>query len=106
MKKLGPDFVGSFYFKQTPSGNLIGEFINNYSSSINVESAKLKRFLENFVGDFTSVWDDGVLHKAKLKITKKYDKYIVEWTDPGHYNYEGEAIVVDNILMGYYRVKP
>lgn len=100
------DFVGSFYFKQTTTGNLLGEFINNDSTIINVESAVLTSIKGAFIGTYDSIWNDGTLHSAKLEITKVHNKFIVEWTDVSSYNYEGQAMIVDNILTGYYRVKP
>lgn len=103
------DFAGGFYFKETSSGNLIGEFINNDSIDVNVEAARLNIRHAMFEGIYDSTWDDGTLHQADLEIKKINKKYSLTWTDRmtgGGINYEGEGIIVDDILTGYYKVKP
>ncbi len=100
------DFVGSFYFKKTISGNLIGEFLNNDSPIINVEGATVVKSKGGFEGTYNSIWYDSSIHNATLTISKSKNKYLIKWIDKSSLNYEGQAMIVDNILTGYYRVKP
>ncbi len=102
---MRPDFVGSFYFKQTNTGNLIGEFINNESFDIHVESAKLVNDQQLFVGTYTSTWFDETLHLATLIISRVGNKFNLDWTDSKSINYEGQGFIADDMLIGYYRRK-
>jgi hypothetical protein len=100
---MNSNFVGSFYFKQTIGGNLLGEFLNNGSNVINVECATLKTHKANFVGTYDSTWDDGKLHRALLEITSlANNKYLLTWKEPGVIDYEGQGMLVDDILLGFY----
>ena len=100
MKKL----IGTFYFKQTIYGNLIGEFTNNTSEEILTETASLEGKNKDFEGTYNSIWFDVELHQSTLSITKKLNKYLLKWTESGKSQYEGEGILVDSILIGFYKM--
>ena len=99
------DFVGSFYFKQTITGNLIGEFINNDSFDVHVESAKRVNDQQLFEGTYDSTWFDETLHLATLTISRVGNKFNLEWNDSKSIHYEGQGFIVDSMLIGYYRRK-
>ena len=95
---------GSFYFKQTSSSNLIGEFTNNESTEILAETATPSKLIKEYDGVFDSVWFDIELHRAELTISKIENKYKLKWIEPGKPSFEGEGMLVDNILIGYYKM--
>ena len=100
-------FVGSFYFKRTTSGNLLGEFSNNGDANLHVESARLVGSTTDFIGNYISSWDDGTISSANLKISPFGNKYQVVWSHKtgSTIDYEGEAFVAGEMLIGYYRKK-
>mgnify|MGYP001557141211 CR=1 FL=1 len=104
------NFVGSFYFKQTVNGNLIGEYANNNDKFISTESATNNNHSNacNFIGLYDSTWFDTEMHHANLKIDRRENTnnkiFILRWTDVGGQpNYEGEGFQVGDKLIGYYR---
>lgn len=103
---MNENLIGTFYFKQTTSRNLLGEFANNKNGEILTETATPKPPLTNkdYEGDYNSVWFDTELHRADLSIKKPGNKYKLKWTETGKPSYEGEGILVDNILIGYYKM--
>ena len=104
------NFVGSFYFKQTVNGNLIGEYANNNDNFISTDSATNRCHSNNcdFIGTYDSTWFDTDMHRAELKISLRQNTnnkiFILHWTDiGGQPNYEGEGFQVGDKLIGYYR---
>ena len=100
--------IGRFYFRQTSSGNLLGEFSNNHTDCNITESANLKGEFKNvFIGDFKSTWYESIAHSLDLNIKyKEYtgDKlYTLVWKKGDIPKYYGEGFLVDNILIGDYR---
>ena len=96
------DFMGCFYFKKTSSGSLLGEFINNDDTKINIEAATQISNSFNFIGTYNCIWNDGTLKNADLTVTlKSSGRYKLEWVGKP-INYYGEGIIIDDILMGYY----
>jgi len=96
---------GTFYFKSTVNGNLLGEFTNNNSKEIMTESATLDNDLESeliFVGNYRSVWFDIVLKEMNLEIREEGIKYYLSWSENGIEIYKGEGFLVDEILVGHY----
>ena len=70
--------TGRFYFKQTDSGNLLGEFSNNSMSVNSTESADIVKNEANaFIGDYKSSWiEDGEAELLNLKIELKINTKI------------------------------
>ena len=78
--------IGSFYFKQTVTKNLIGEFTNNKLFRVLTESADFidSAVNEDFIGTYHSTWQQNEEHFfAKLKIDYKEGSnnsiYILKW---------------------------
>mgnify|MGYP000954873765 FL=1 len=99
--------IGSFYFKLTNSGNLIGEYSNNNIFVVETECAKSRIGNNGFLGKFKSVWTDGT-NKSDvydLEIILKPGSTLVyglRWEKKGAI-YEGEGFIVDNMLIGCYK---
>jgi hypothetical protein len=93
---------GRFYFKQTSNGNLIGEW-SNYESEPATESADLLgdyNTSTQFVGTYNSTWQEngvGIFSKLRISNTAPSKKFTLKWD-----NFEGEAMLCDNILIGDY----
>ena len=101
---MSKKLIGTFYFKRTLHGNIIGEFTNNDSSKIMTESATPKSSTIDFEGEYNSNWFDITTHSADLNIEKNGNKFKINWTELHNPSYEGEAILVDDLLVGYYRM--
>jgi len=101
--------TGSFYFKKTFNGNLIGEFANNDPSSMVItENANIQNSIFGFIGTYISTWYDNASHQAQLEIKAIGNKstFSLIWTENGKITYEGEAFLQDeNILVGFYQTK-
>ena len=100
--------IGQFYFKQSVNGNLLGEFSNNQSSINTTESADIIHHnISDFRGTYNTTWqEDGEPFFATLTITFKSNTrgiYSLEWRRNNTIIYWGEALIVDNILVGHYR---
>lgn len=105
MSKL---FHGRFSFKKTQSGNLLGEFSNNSSDGVFTESADLCKNENGFEGTYITTWQEsGSAIVCNLSITKKYANsnniYTLIWSDTSGTTFTGEAMIVDNILVGDYK---
>ncbi len=103
--------IGSFYFKQTPSGNLIGEFTNSIMEDIITESADKKPGTKGFNGEFVSSWVEyEVAHVTLLTIKgpTPNGKFSLHWepVSDGTSRFKGEGMIVDGILIGYYKSIP
>ena len=104
--------IGRFYFKITPSGNLIGEYSNRSSSSLGSFAEAATRISEGngWIGDYQSTWCEApnfAVASARLKITQvNADIFIVKWYDSAEPNpktlFDGEAMVCDGMLIGDY----
>jgi hypothetical protein len=95
--------TGTFYFKRTSYGNLIGEFTNNVTKKVQTESAMPTEATVNFVGEYDSIWFDDSLHKSTLTISEVQGKFELHWSEGGKAIFIGEGIEVDNMLIGQYR---
>lgn len=93
---------GSFFFKRTATGNLIGEFTNTESSEITPEVAVPQGQNTSFSGIYTSTWFDTEHHLSTLLITQNGVKFKLEWREPTKKGYKGEGMLVDGILVGHY----
>lgn len=101
--------IGRFYFRQTDSGNLLGEFSNNHIDYVITECANLVTdYKDKFIGTYESTWFESKANALKLKIDYKTSPiskvYTLIWTDNNNViQYSGEGFIVDNILIGDYR---
>lgn len=102
---MNKNFCGSFWFEKTINGNLIGEFSNTDSTTINTESAQKIVPDSKFDGDYISTWFDIVLCKADLKIRNTNgQKFTFDWKAVGGINYEEEGFLSsENRIIGFYR---
>jgi len=96
--------TGSFYFKLTVNGNLIGEFTNNHSDGITVEAANRNDVGNSFIGNYQTSWREGNTYSADLSITFRENsnqlKFELLWK--GTNIFRGEGFLVDGILIGHY----
>lgn len=103
--------IGSFYFKKTINGNLIGEFTNiDPTATIRTENANVTIPGPGFNGTYISTWYDNDLHSAQLEIKSKgtTGALILEWREGTNANliYMGEGFLQDeNTLIGFYQKK-
>jgi hypothetical protein len=100
--------IGRFYFKQTKSGNLIGEFSNNMSPINLTECSNINsKFNEDFCGDFKTIWFENKENLLNLKIERRdindNNIYKLTWSNNGGVIFWGEGFIVDDILIGDYR---
>ena len=104
--------TGRFYFKQTDSGNLIGEFSNNKMIVNSTESADIVKIKVNvFIGDYKSSWiENGEVELLNLRIELKTNTKIYKliWfkanaEEPAFW---GEGFLVDKMLIGNYQDFP
>jgi hypothetical protein len=101
---MEPKVIGSFYFKKTNSGNLIGEFTNNKLKKILTESATINHEeIDKFEGEYTSSWHQNNT-SILVNLTIKLDglKYVLEWGKDNNTLFKGEGFNVNNILIGHY----
>ncbi len=104
--------IGSFFFKKTQNGNLIGEFSNNQSDIISTESADRTdpSDFSDFVGVYNATWQqNGETFFRTLSISLKQNNlhriYELRWVDSNrHPTFYGEGFLVENILIGHYRI--
>lgn len=104
------NIIGVFYFKQTDSGNLIGEFTNNKMTTFNIESANNQAEFSSkkYEGKYLTTWlEDGNSHVAELVITqntinKKSYKLIWKKINSEDTVFCGNGFIVDGILIGNY----
>jgi len=104
--------IGRFYFKITPSGNLIGEYSHRNPSSQGsfAEAATRSSPGSSWVGDYRTVWCEGPSNSAEsayLKITQSASGvFSVLWCESLQPNakviFDGEAILCDGMLVGDY----
>jgi hypothetical protein len=105
--------IGRFYFKRTRTGNLIGEFSNNFSSNnpsqsvIQTESADAINITTDFVGICRSTWNEGNAINSRLTISFKPRTnnriYTLLWEENGIPIFWSEAMLFEDILIGDYR---
>ena len=98
--------IGTFYFKKTINGNIIGEYTNNKMESLSVECAQ--QIIEKsdlFEGIYKSTWIEGEKSESSsLEITlQSKSKYELIWkSNSNAVLFRGNGFVVDKMLIGTY----
>ncbi|MCJ8154906.1 hypothetical protein MKJ01_14140 [Chryseobacterium sp. SSA4.19] len=98
---------GSFYFKITVTGNLIGEYFNNYSNVSLSKSANRINPGIGFVGQYVTSWSENQTSAEINKLTIEEistNMFKLIWTDMnGKETFHGKASLLEkNIIYGYY----
>lgn len=98
--------IGSFYFRLTSNGNLLGEYTNNQSTTVVTESADLRgKQNESFVGEYQTTWFDGSGQTMLLTINLKNVNLNIlhlKWSVNETTYFVGEGFINDGILLGWY----
>jgi len=107
--------IGTFSFRLTTNGNLCGEYFNNGSTNIDVESARRKSEIfgasattagAGFIGEYVSVWTEGnKVESATLKIEMNprcSGAFSLSWRKKETPVFLGEGMVSGGELVGYY----
>jgi hypothetical protein len=114
LKTIMARTTGRFYFKKTSNGNLIGEFSNHAERGVFTESSDLTtppdvlaQRNHDYRGTYASHWREGqTAFFADLTISSKPNStalFCLEWrATGGATNYDGEAMLCDDMLVGDY----
>lgn len=100
--------IGTFYFRRTQSGNLLGEYINQTSQKVAAESAELiSSGCIGFAGMYQSTWFDGTGITARLTISILGDHpeiFTLQWIFGGEQSpaFIGRGFLNDGVLIGVY----
>ena len=107
------NLFGRFYFLLTASGNLFGEFSNNFEQINITESAdRVDGDINSFVGTYISTWHEGdQTFIADLTINLLpggTNVYTIEWLERNGDNFRflGEALLARDMLIGNYADDP
>ena len=102
--------IGSFCFKKTINGNLIGEFINNIHQRIFAdcsETVTSDYSVDDFEGNYKNIWQEDN-HSIILDLNIKNNsnsKFSLIWTnaETNIVIFKGEGFLIsDNQMTGYY----
>lgn len=104
------EIIGSFYLKKAGDRKLSGEFTNNTRFTLSTERCELvEAGNEPFLGRYNSYWHIGDNDYTAVLIISFIDhaenknvKYKLTWFMDDKLMYEGEAILVDDMLIGHY----
>ncbi len=104
------NIIGSFYLKRVSKDKLLGEFTNNKRFTVYSESCEvIEGGSAPFLGKYSSTWYIGDENYLAILIISfiehaenKNVKYKLSWYMDEKLVYEGEAILVDDMLMGHY----
>ena len=104
------DIIGSFYLKKITNNKLLGEFTNNRLFTVSSEKCELIEAGDApFLGKYSSKWYIAdKCYSAILIISfiehaeNKNVKYKLSWYMDQKLMYEGEAMLVDDMLIGHY----
>ncbi|MBS1511088.1 MAG: hypothetical protein JST86_09615 [Bacteroidetes bacterium] len=102
---MGIILIGAFNFtRDNINGNLSGEFFNNLTGVARIETATPLNPTSEFTGQYNTAWRDSDRKTATLSIRNiNNTKYQLEWIDDrGGLLFEGEGIVTNEVLWGYY----
>ncbi len=105
--------IGRFYFKETASSNLLGEYSHRDSSSriVCAEAATRTTPGHGWIGEYRTVWREdpnATVASGLLKISQAEGSaslFRVEWfseRSPDHKIFEGEAMLCGDTLIGDY----
>lgn len=109
---------GSFHFRLTDSGNLLGEYFNNHGNIILTESANLINTArqENarsiFAGEYITSWLEGntpTANRIRIERIPNTNIFNIFWTTIGNRSetFRGKATLLnENIIYGYYSGEP
>ncbi len=101
--------IGSFYFKQTENGNLLGEFSNNSMDNNTTESADIIKIEDAvFIGNYKSSWienENAELLNLNIKLETNSKIYKLTWYKNviDKPTFFGKGFIVDKILVGNYQ---
>ncbi|ANF51786.1 hypothetical protein A0O34_15295 [Chryseobacterium glaciei] len=99
---------GSFHFRLTSAGNLLGEYFNNYGNIISSESTNRIDQGSGFVGTFITSWiengQEAIITNLEIQPTINNNMFTLIWTDlKGKVTFQGKAsLLEENIIYGYY----
>lgn len=101
--------IGTFYFKKTTNGNLVGEYTNNKTNYLSVECAQITSSEKKnlFEGTYRTTWIEGEKpESATLKISLQnisVQKYDLTWKSNSDITlFKGQGFIMDEILLGTY----
>ncbi|KAF2514506.1 hypothetical protein E0W68_13615 [Flavobacterium salilacus subsp. salilacus] len=105
-----PDIIGSFYLKKVASDKLLGEFTNNILFTVSSESCELIEAGDApFLGKYSSQWYIADKRYSAILVVSfiehaenRNTKYRLSWFMDEKLVYEGEAMLVDDMLIGHY----
>lgn len=97
---------GSFHFRLTNTGNLIGEYLNNIDQAILSESANRMSDDAGFAGEYITSWIENkqaMINYLKIEETSQ-NVFKLVWTDLDHNQvFEGKATLLEeNTIYGHY----
>ncbi|RKT01511.1 hypothetical protein [Chryseobacterium defluvii] len=100
---------GSFHFRLTNTGNLIGEYMNNVEHAILSESANRINEGTGFVGEYITSWvedNQAMINNLKIEETSA-NVFKLVWSDlEGNPIFEGKATLLEeNTIYGHYSGK-
>ena len=99
---------GSFHFRLTNAGNLLGEYFNNYGNIISSESTNRINPGIGFVGQYVTSWiengQEAIINNLEIQPTRNVNMFTLVWTDlNGKVTFRGKAsLSEENIIYGYY----
>jgi hypothetical protein len=100
---------GRFYFMQTESGNLIGEYSNQLSLRNTPESAELVESNGQFIGNYNSTWfERNERNPVSMQINIDFKPgsegriFILNWRENDIVHFRGEGFLANGILVGNY----
>ncbi|WP_294284157.1 hypothetical protein [uncultured Chryseobacterium sp.] len=102
---------GFFYFRLTNNGNLVGEFFNDFDTSIRTESADRTNNENRFDNTYLSTWREGgnsEILNLNINISENNDRvFDLAWFRNNENNpvFRGQAMEIEeSLLSGYYFV--
>jgi hypothetical protein len=100
---------GRFYYIQTDSGNLIGEYSNQTSHSNTPESAEMIDRNGTFIGRYNSTWFERIdgesvsmILTINLKLGIRGRILELTWRVNNEIHFYGEGFIFNNMLIGNY----
>lgn len=100
---------GRFYYMQTESGNLMGEYSNQTSFRNVPESAELIERNGQFIGSYNSTWFERIdgesvsmILTIDFKPRSEGRLFRLIWQVNGEDQFYGEGFIFNNLLIGNY----